>query len=100
MPSTYIYGSALGNPKQTVGTTRQTLLGAADRSSREVWITVDDANSGKLFLGDNTVTSSGGGNVFAKLQAGSTAVVQIGYTGELYAVGSAASQVYYVGVLE
>jgi hypothetical protein len=27
MPSTYVYSSVYGNGKQTVGTTRQTLLG-------------------------------------------------------------------------
>ncbi len=100
MPSTYIFSTVIGFPKQTVGTTRQTLLGTSDRSSKEVWITVDDANSGKVFLGDNTVTNSGGGNVFAKLQAGATAVIQIANTNDLNIVGSAASQVYYVGVLE
>ena len=99
MPSTYIYGTVTGSPKQTVGTTRQTLLGTADRAAREVWITVDDANSGKLYLGDNTVTSTGGGNVFTKLGAGQGVVMQVGNTDDLYVVGTAASQVYYVGTL-
>jgi hypothetical protein len=100
MPSTYIYGSASPKPKQTVGTTRQTLLGSGnDVAAHEVWITADDANSGKIFIGDVTVTNTGGGNVFTKLQAGGGIVMQIGNTNELYAVGTASGQVYYVGVL-
>jgi len=100
MPDSYIYGTATAKPKQTVGTTRQTLLGSgSDVSAKEVWITADDGNSGKIYLGDVTVTNTGGGNVFTKLQAGGGVVMQVGNTNELYAVGTASGQVYYVGVM-
>jgi hypothetical protein len=65
-----------------------------------VWITADDANTGKLYVGDNSVTSTGGGNVFTKLQAGQIAVMQLSSTSLLNVVGTAASQTYYVGILE
>src|SRR5436190_9565565 len=99
MPVT-LYGSAVGHPKQTVGTTRQTLLGSGnDVAAREVWITADSANTGSIFLGDVTVTSAGAGNVFTKLVAGAGIVLQVTNTNDLYAVGSASGQVFYVGSL-
>lgn len=96
MPSTYVHGTQSSQAKITVGTSATQLPSVR---AREIWVTTDDANTGKVFVGDSTVTSTGGGNVFTKLQANQTMVVQANNPALFYIVGSAASQVVYVGVL-
>ena len=97
MPTYVPYGTFSPQTKITVGTTAVQLPTV---SAREVWITTDDANSGKLFIGDSTVTNTGGGKVFTKIGAGQGVVMQLTQSNLVWVVGSAAGQVVYVGVLD
>jgi hypothetical protein len=92
-----IYSTLKPQAKITVGTTATQLPTV---SGSKIIITLDDANSGKIFFGDATVTTAGAGNVFLKLGAASNPIIlPIGQANLLWAVGSAASQVFYVGMI-
>lgn len=97
MPSGFVAESFKPQAKVTVGTTRAQL---SDVSAQEIFISADSANSGSVYIGDNTVTSTGGGNCLCKLTAGSGITVQAKNANLFYVVGSAAGQVVYWGAFD
>lgn len=97
MPTNPMYSTAKPQARQTIGTTAVLLPSV---SSREVWLTADDANTGKIFIGDATATTAGAGNIQWKLQAGTIiGPLYLNNPALFFAVGSAAAQILYVGVL-
>lgn len=68
-------------------------------AGRTVFIRAAKANTATVWLGDSTVTTSGGGKVFCDLQPGEMLILDIGNTNLLYSA-SAASQTLYVSSME
>lgn len=98
MPTGSPYGSLVAAAKTSIAGTRAAM---PDVPAREVWIKADAGNAGTVYFGDVTVTSAGGGNVFTQLKAGDGIVLQITNVNLLgYCVGSAATQIFYTGVLK
>ena len=92
-----VYSTLRPQVKITVGTSAVQFPTA---QGSKILITIDDANSGKVFFGDSTVTTTGGGNVLTKM--GATAlplILPIGQANLIWCVGSAASQIVYVGMI-
>ena len=89
---------AFPQPAVTVGTSRVAITASAVPCAA-VTVKSAAANTGKIWLGDSTVTNGGGGNVEAELLPCEGVSFDIGTTGGLYVVSDTASQKVFVGVV-
>lgn len=67
--------------------------------SREVWISNSPSSAGIIYVGDVTVTSTGGGKVHGFVAVGGVMVVQVSNPNLFYIVAASTATVF-VGVLD
>lgn len=86
------------NPSSTVTmgagiavTARQQL---PNRGARTVFLRSAKTNTVAVWIGDSTVTTTGGGNVFMDLQPGEGIFLDIGNPNQLYAAASSSSTIF------
>lgn len=90
--------SAVAEPVRSATTTRTTITASAV-TAKTVFLKADSANTSVVYIGDSTVTSTGGGNVFAQLLAGDGVSLDVASTSGIYVVAASGTQKIYVGVM-